>query len=183
MKYPNKKRNYPFKRNLNRKLRRITFMVIAGVLAVGINYYNNHKKTTSEQPTAELNGKKLKQGTDQQLFKITESDQQLVIKKIRAAKDQTDAQFWTSLNGNVIKILKDDLKGSRHQKFLIKIAPDVSLLVSHNIDLAPRIPVNKGDTISLRGRYEWLLWVLVKHEFMCIDLSITAARILVRRIR
>jgi len=155
MKYPNKKRNYPFKRNFNRKLRRIAFMVVAAILATGVNYYNNHKKNTSDQSTTELTGEKLKPGTDQHLYKITESDQLLVINKIRAAKDQTDAQFWTKLNGTIIKILKDDLKGSRHQKFLIKIAPDISLLVSHNIDLAQRVPVNKGDAISLRGRYEW----------------------------
>jgi len=51
--------------------------------------------------------------------------------------------------------LKDDLTGSRHQKFIISPANGITLLVAHNIDLAPRAPVNKGDTISLYGRYEW----------------------------
>jgi hypothetical protein len=28
-------------------------------------------------------------------------------------------------------------------------------MVAHNIDLARRIPARAGDTLSLRGRYEW----------------------------
>lgn len=43
--------------------------------------------------------------------------------------------------GTVIKVLKDDNEGSRHQKFLVKIDnyPNITVLIAHNIDLAPRI--------------------------------------------
>ena len=36
---------------------------------------------------------------------------------------------------------KDDNEGSRHQKFLVKIDnyPNITVLIAHNIDLAPRI--------------------------------------------
>ncbi len=58
--------------------------------------------------------------------------------------------------GVVIKILPDDRKGSRHQKFLVKLKSGQTLLISHNIDLAPRInKLQTGDNISFYGEYEW----------------------------
>lgn len=39
---PKKKRRYPFKRILNRKIRRIIFMIILAALASGISYYKKH---------------------------------------------------------------------------------------------------------------------------------------------
>ncbi len=56
----------------------------------------------------------------------------------------------------VIKILKDDLEGHKHQKFIVKIPTGQTILVAHNIDLAPRIPnLKKGSHIELKGEYEW----------------------------
>lgn len=56
-------------------------------------------------------------------------------------------------HGVVIKLLKDDNKGSRHQKFLVKINARQTLLFAHNIDLAPRVPLAVGDEISFYGEY------------------------------
>ena len=55
----------------------------------------------------------------------------------------------------VVRILPDDEKGSRHQRFLIEVAPGHTVLVAHNIDLAPRVPLTEGDRVELRGEYEW----------------------------
>jgi len=58
--------------------------------------------------------------------------------------------------GVVIKNLADDNVGSRHQKFILKLPTGKTVLVSHNIDLAPRInSLRKGDTVSFYGEYEW----------------------------
>lgn len=58
--------------------------------------------------------------------------------------------------GVVIRKLADDLDGSRHQKFILKLASGQTLLISHNIDLAPRInSLDNGDTIYFYGEYEW----------------------------
>lgn len=64
----------------------------------------------------------------------------------------SDAQVQD--NGKVVKILADDNRGSRHQKFLVKIVSGQTLLFAHNIDLAPRIAdIQVGDDISFRGEY------------------------------
>lgn len=57
--------------------------------------------------------------------------------------------------GRVTRLLADDNEGSRHQKFLIRTGDSVSILVVYNIDLAPRVPVQVGDSVTLRGEYVW----------------------------
>lgn len=59
-------------------------------------------------------------------------------------------------SGKVSRILPDDTKGSRHQRFIIKISTGQTVLIAHNIDLAPRINTLKvGDIIEFYGVYEW----------------------------
>ena len=56
--------------------------------------------------------------------------------------------------GVVKKLLADDNKGSRHQKFLVTVSPEQTLLFAHNIDLAPRIEsLQVGDSVTFRGEY------------------------------
>jgi hypothetical protein len=58
--------------------------------------------------------------------------------------------------GSVEKLLRDDLDGSRHQRFILRLTSGSTLLVSHNIDLAPRIgSLRVGDEVRFRGQYEW----------------------------
>ncbi|HAS64230.1 MAG TPA: hypothetical protein DCS35_17690 [Vibrio sp.] len=67
---------------------------------------------------------------------------------------QSDLQIRGS--GTVIRLLPDDNHGSRHQKFIIKLSNKQTLLVSHNIDLAPRISnLSNGDFVEFYGEYEW----------------------------
>ncbi|MDP3088042.1 MAG: DUF3465 domain-containing protein [Methylotenera sp.] len=55
--------------------------------------------------------------------------------------------------GIVKKLLPDDNKGSRHQKFLLSISTVQTLLFAHNIDLTDPVPLAVGDTIQFRGEY------------------------------
>jgi hypothetical protein len=58
--------------------------------------------------------------------------------------------------GVVIKILPDDLSGTKHQRFIVRLGSGQTLLIAHNIDLAPRvISLKKGDKIFFYGVYEW----------------------------
>ena len=59
-------------------------------------------------------------------------------------------------SGRVIRILPNDDEGSRHQEFIIKLGSGQTLLIAHNIDIAPRInSLRKGDQIDFCGEYEW----------------------------
>lgn len=59
-------------------------------------------------------------------------------------------------NGIVIRILPDDTDGSRHQRFILKLDSGQTLLIAHNIDLAPRISaLSEGDAVAFNGEYEW----------------------------
>jgi Protein of unknown function (DUF3465) len=58
--------------------------------------------------------------------------------------------------GTVVKLLPDDLRGSRHQRFLLRLASGATLLVAHNIDLAPRLDaLRAGDSLRFAGEYVW----------------------------
>ena len=69
-------------------------------------------------------------------------------------KQKSDIQVGG--NGVVIKILPDDNVGSRHQRFILRLHSGQTVLIAHNIDLAPRLPsIKKGDTVAFNGEYEW----------------------------
>jgi hypothetical protein len=58
--------------------------------------------------------------------------------------------------GTVSKLLADDTEGDRHQRFVVRLASGQTLLVTHNIDIAPRIAsLQVGDTVGFKGEYLW----------------------------
>jgi len=57
--------------------------------------------------------------------------------------------------GVVERVLSDDTNGSRHQRFILRLGSGQTLLVAHNIDLAPKLAIGPGDLVSFFGEYEW----------------------------
>lgn len=78
-----------------------------------------------------------------------DSDQ--VLAAFRAQRSDLQVQ----VRGIVDRVLSDDDEGSRHQRFILELANDHTLLVAHNIDLAPRVPLEAGDELTAHGEYEW----------------------------
>jgi hypothetical protein len=107
-------------------------LILAAVAVIGLDRMDSPSGLTGPGPTPD-------------------SDQALA-----TAFAEREKGFQTSGSGVVVSILPDDDDGSRHQRFILRLASGQTLLVAHNIDLAPRIPsLRAGDTVEFYGEYEW----------------------------
>jgi Protein of unknown function (DUF3465) len=72
------------------------------------------------------------------------------------AFDDQQSNIQIQGEGSVQKILPDDNDGSRHQRFILRLSSGQTLLIAHNIDLAPRLDtLREGDSVAFYGEYEW----------------------------
>ncbi len=70
--------------------------------------------------------------------------------------DRSDTDRQVIGEGVVSRVLADDNEGSRHQRFILRLASGQTVLIAHNIDLAPRIPgLKSGDSVRFYGEFEW----------------------------
>lgn len=75
---------------------------------------------------------------------------------VRALFDGRRSGVEVQGTGVVSRILPDDDQGSRHQKFLLMTPSGISILIAHNIDIAPRLDgLSVGDRVDFLGDYEW----------------------------
>lgn len=75
---------------------------------------------------------------------------------IQAVFDNHESNVQIQGKGIVVRLLPDDNEGAQHQKFIVKVNPEQTLLVAHNIGLAPRvIALAQGNEIAFSGEYEW----------------------------
>jgi hypothetical protein len=65
------------------------------------------------------------------------------------------SNVWVEAAGVVARTLPDDRSGLPHQRFVVRLEDGQTVLVSHNLDLAPRVPIAVGDPVAFRGEYEW----------------------------
>ena len=79
------------------------------------------------------------------------ADERGVLDAIRARR----SDVMVDLSVRVKRLLPDDNEGDRHQRFIVELSGGQTILIAHNIDLAPRAPVKPGETVGLRGEYEW----------------------------
>lgn len=81
----------------------------------------------------------------------TTDDTRLIVESFEAKR----SDVWVQASGTVARVLSDDNEGSRHQRFLVELHNGHTVLIAHNIDLAPKVPLSKGDQVEFRGEYEW----------------------------
>lgn len=75
---------------------------------------------------------------------------------LQEAFEQRRSNLLVEGRGVVTRLLADDNDGSRHQRFILRVNPQQTVLVAHNIDLAPRIEsLAAGDEVVFSGQYEW----------------------------
>jgi hypothetical protein len=73
---------------------------------------------------------------------------------IKELFDDKKTDVWVSGTGTVTRTLSDDNDGDRHQRFILEMSTGQTLLIAHNIDIAPYLEgLKKGDTVSFYGEY------------------------------
>ncbi len=76
----------------------------------------------------------------------------LVLDAFRAHRSDVQVE----VEGRVLRSLPDDADGARHQRFVIELSGSKhTVLVAHNIDLAPRVEMQVGDRVTVAGEYEF----------------------------
>ena len=132
-----------------------THMGIGAVIALlvaaylGLDLSESKQQTNTFVPSAEV---AIQQQTHVQknTHKLSDDTQ-----RIEQAYQQRQSDLQVQASGKVIALLKDDNEGSRHQKFILELSTGQTVLVAHNIDLAPRIQnIQKGDKVVLFGEEE-----------------------------
>jgi len=111
-------------------LKRILLFLALIVIVAAIRYYQAPPtETVGEQPAGSLT--------------------------VEEAADQRVSGIMLDVTGVVRQSLADDNEGSRHQRFIVELPSGHTVLVAHNIDLADRVPLKKGDRVTVRGQFEW----------------------------
>ena len=76
--------------------------------------------------------------------------------QLKRAYQNQQSDLQVQGHGHVSRLLADDNKGSRHQRFILKLQNQQTILIAHNIDLAPKIHnLRVGDRVDFNGEYEW----------------------------
>lgn len=147
-------------KNMSRRKSNSYFTKIAILACVflGIYTYQNisSNKLTSEinySTTNSINDISYQDGSDTNVTELSNSSSDALLSR---AYSNQESGVQVSGQGVVVRLLPDDNDGSRHQKFIIELTTGQTLLVAHNIDIAPRVSsIREGDLIEFNGEYEW----------------------------
>ena len=137
-------------KKINMSIGAVIVLLIAAFFGLDLN--TNNKEHT-QQPANSVGG-----GQNSQSNESSSSDQnqQNGLSLIQQAFDRRQSNVQVQSVGRVKAVLADDNEGSRHQKFILGLDNGLTVLVAHNIDLAPRIKnIQKGDTVEFYGEYEY----------------------------
>lgn len=122
-------------------LQKLAFSIIGGVIlyiALGLGLFDEAVPPASDPPPRNV---------------VSFRDADVVLADAFENR-QSDVQAMG--HGIVTRLLPDDNKGSRHQRFILELDSGQTLLVAHNIDVAARIDsLEVGDRIDFNGEYEW----------------------------
>lgn len=134
----------------NMSIGAIIVLLIAAFFGLDLNTNNGAPAGYSKNSTeVEHNGQSNK-------LEVQDQNQQYELGLIQQAYEQRKSDVQVQGAGRVNAVLADDNEGSRHQKFILGLDNGLSVLVAHNIDLAPRIGnLGKGDWVEFYGEYEY----------------------------
>lgn len=123
----------------------IVLLVIVALLV----WYLENRQTTAPRPSQDRRAEREPGGSP---TPKTGAEGDGVIE--RAFREKR-SKVWVEGEGRIVHLLPDDRVGDKHQLFLVDLASGHTIKISHNVDLAPKVPVRKGDRIRFRGRFEY----------------------------
>ncbi|MFZ5723794.1 MAG: DUF3465 domain-containing protein [Pseudomonadota bacterium] len=131
------------RRLANRVAQVVAALVIAGALYVWNTYFAPVDHAPRVQPETAPQTQQGSSGT-------------ATVDDVDTLYENRSSNRMVTVTAAVKRVLADDNDGSRHQRFVLDLPSGRTLLVAHNIDLAPRVPgIAAGDTVTVRGEYEW----------------------------
>ena len=134
----------------NMSIGAVIVLLIAAFFGLDLNTNN---KEHSQLPSNSVGGEQNSQPNESN---SSDQNQQNGLSLIQQAFDRHQSNVQVQSIGHVKAVLADDNEGSRHQKFILGLENGLTVLVAHNIDLAPRIKnIQKGDTVEFYGEYEY----------------------------
>lgn len=72
------------------------------------------------------------------------------------AFEQGRTGVWASGHGTVGQLIGDETyAGEQHQRMVVTVSEELSVVIRHSVVQSDRIPVRQGDVIAFQGRYEW----------------------------
>ena len=130
------------------KAKRLLQLVAVIVIVVG-GYVAQRINSGKDKP-AENNAGHVEGPTSNDNLRASRGED-AVLAAFREGRSEVIVEF----TGRVTRMLADDLEEPRHQRFIVALPSGHTLLVAHNIDLAPYVPVQPDDTVEIKGQYEW----------------------------
>ncbi len=138
-------------------LKQVGILALLVLLYLGNEYLGNGSesnqtaRTPHTQEPAQSTGAAASNGKRQNGQTFGRDDTHLIVQSFEAGR----SDVWVQASGEVARVLPDDNEGSRHQRFLVELNNGHTVLIAHNIDLAPKVPLSRGDVVEFRGEYEW----------------------------
>ena len=85
-------------------------------------------------------------------YNVTHDDTNKIAQAFKLRK----SNLQVKAKGEVIRVLSDDNKGIRHQRFILRLKNNQTILIAHNIDIAAKITnLKPGDIVEFYGEYEY----------------------------
>ncbi|HEY1042533.1 MAG TPA: DUF3465 domain-containing protein [Telluria sp.] len=119
-------------------------VLLLAALGAGLYYYDTNQ---AAQRSTDVEAAGVQESGAESAAALSDTD---------AAYEDRRSDVQVQGSGLVSRLLPDDNDGSRHQRFILRLESGLTVLVAHNVDLAPRIDsLQQGDEVGYYGEYEW----------------------------
>jgi len=130
------------------QLKKLLIIVALVCVVVGFSLYQTSINIPDESPSSSATSTAVFQAS------ASTSDGASTDAQLAQLFQEQASNVEVSGSGTVSRILADDDDGSRHQRFILELDSGQTLLVAHNIDIAPRLDgLQVGDQVGFYGEY------------------------------